>query len=416
MPAHRRDHPMLGAASPILGRAARAAWPPRRPRRGCGRRACAGSPRRGGRPSWLGDDEPLGDLRVAQAVGQQRQHLELARGQPGRVLARARSRPARESAHAALAQPARDDRRGGSGAQRLQLGERAPERLLLVGIGQRERRLVGAAELAATARPPRRIAGELQRDTAPPPPPRSPRRGRRAAATRRARRRAKGPAARRRAEAAPSVASCTAIAVALEPGDLGSSRPPPARAAAARRSARPAPTPRRAAATPPGRRAGRARAPRTTSALDARRGRRARNAQDGRGGVGRFRPAPLVELETCAKGEQVEPEQLKPSIAAVRDPRLQVPARFGVAALLDRDGGEHDEASAGLIAEPRTRARSSACSSLAVIGRTRRSSRARGTSISGASRRSRKLERALAPGDRLLPAAPRSDSSIARLA
>jgi hypothetical protein len=34
----------------------------------------------------LGDDEPLRDLRVAKAFGQQRQNFELAVGQPGGVL------------------------------------------------------------------------------------------------------------------------------------------------------------------------------------------------------------------------------------------------------------------------------------------------------------------------------------------
>ena len=42
---------------------------------------------------FLGDDEPLGDLRVTQPVGEQHEHLELAPGQTGRVFARARARP-----------------------------------------------------------------------------------------------------------------------------------------------------------------------------------------------------------------------------------------------------------------------------------------------------------------------------------
>ena len=41
----------------------------------------------------LGHDETLGDLRVTQPVGEQREHLELASGQAGWILARARARP-----------------------------------------------------------------------------------------------------------------------------------------------------------------------------------------------------------------------------------------------------------------------------------------------------------------------------------
>ena len=44
----------------------------------------------------LGDEQPPGDLPVGQALGQQRQHLLLARGQPGRRGPGGRARPARD--------------------------------------------------------------------------------------------------------------------------------------------------------------------------------------------------------------------------------------------------------------------------------------------------------------------------------
>ena len=43
------------------------------------------------------DDQPVGDLGVREPLGEQREHLELARGQPGRVRARRLARPARDA-------------------------------------------------------------------------------------------------------------------------------------------------------------------------------------------------------------------------------------------------------------------------------------------------------------------------------
>ena len=86
--------------------AARAAGRPPPPRRATGRRAC--QDRRhvvvGG---LAGDDQARGDVGVAQTLDQQGQHVELARGEPGRVGPRHRRRPARHAAHAELAQPGR---------------------------------------------------------------------------------------------------------------------------------------------------------------------------------------------------------------------------------------------------------------------------------------------------------------------
>jgi len=57
------------------------------------------------------DDQPLCDLRVAEPLREQRQHLELAVRQPGRILAGRCPRPPREVALAELAQSLCDDRR-----------------------------------------------------------------------------------------------------------------------------------------------------------------------------------------------------------------------------------------------------------------------------------------------------------------
>src|SRR5581483_2974794 len=58
----------------------------------------------------LRDDEPLGDLGVPHAPGHEREHVELAGGQAGGVVARRRPRAAGHAAHAALSQPAPDGR------------------------------------------------------------------------------------------------------------------------------------------------------------------------------------------------------------------------------------------------------------------------------------------------------------------
>ena len=67
----------------------------------------------------LRDDQTLSDLRVAQAVYEQGQHLKLASRQAGRVIARPRARPAWHTARAPLAQSARDDRSDRTSTKRL---------------------------------------------------------------------------------------------------------------------------------------------------------------------------------------------------------------------------------------------------------------------------------------------------------
>src|SRR6266545_7238174 len=95
----------------------------------------------------LGEHEPLGDLGVAEPLGDESEHLELTRSQPGGILLRRRAWPPGQPACAALAQAASND--GGSRlrAEAVQLVQSAPDRLLVVGIEERERGLIRRFEV-----------------------------------------------------------------------------------------------------------------------------------------------------------------------------------------------------------------------------------------------------------------------------
>ena len=60
----------------------------------------------------LRDDQALGDLSVAKALGQQREHLELPGGKAGGIRSRARPRATGQPPLAQFAQPSGDDRGG----------------------------------------------------------------------------------------------------------------------------------------------------------------------------------------------------------------------------------------------------------------------------------------------------------------
>ena len=111
----------------------------------------------------LGDVQAGGDVGVAQVAAEQRQHLELAGREPRRVGRRRPPGTARQPPHAKLPQPPGDGVGGRPRPQPLQLFQRTPQRLLMVGIGQRERGLVRAANLAPALGRPRPLAGELER-------------------------------------------------------------------------------------------------------------------------------------------------------------------------------------------------------------------------------------------------------------
>src|SRR5207237_10361224 len=59
----------------------------------------------------LGENEPLGDLGIAEPLRDEPKYFELTRGQVGRILLRRRPRPPWKRACPALPQAARDDRR-----------------------------------------------------------------------------------------------------------------------------------------------------------------------------------------------------------------------------------------------------------------------------------------------------------------
>src|SRR5438445_10571290 len=75
----------------------------------------------------LGEDEPLGDLRVAEPLRHQGEHLELACGQPGGVRLGRGPRAAGQPANAALTEAARNDRRRRRCAEAAQLLERTAD-------------------------------------------------------------------------------------------------------------------------------------------------------------------------------------------------------------------------------------------------------------------------------------------------
>ena len=86
---------------------------------------------------FLGDEQPVGDLRVAQVLGEQREDLQLAGSEPGRVGPGLSARSARDPTRAAGSQPAHDHRRRRPGPERTEFVERAAQRVLLTGVGAR---------------------------------------------------------------------------------------------------------------------------------------------------------------------------------------------------------------------------------------------------------------------------------------
>ena len=88
------------------------------------------------------DDQPRGDVGVAQAVGQQGQHVELARGQPGRVGPGGRRAAPRDAADARLAQPGPEQGGDRAGVQRVEQRERGQQVVGRPGVPPRQRLLV----------------------------------------------------------------------------------------------------------------------------------------------------------------------------------------------------------------------------------------------------------------------------------
>src|SRR6185312_6024033 len=91
-----------------------------------------------------------------------RQDLELARRQVGGVLLCSGAGPSREPVGSALAKAARDDRCRRPGAQSLQLFEGTEKGLVVLGVRERERELVGTPELRPEIRRASPLAGDLE--------------------------------------------------------------------------------------------------------------------------------------------------------------------------------------------------------------------------------------------------------------
>ena len=278
----------------------------------------------------LGQDQPRRrSRRCAARRATQREHLELARasGPPGSAASRRGS--ARQAARAALAQAARDDRRRRPRAQRLQLLERLPQRLVRrrrrrararPRTGSPARRQSSAARAHSPASCERVRLRDASRESA--------RRARRAGASRRARptthgaprSRASGERGLGRRRARPRGRRSSHAASALRGRDR------PRRVQLAGRLGQ-----RQASSSAGlhvrGRRAapGRGRAPASAPI----RGRSTCGGRAGRvgGGVGRVRPAAPVELEARAAGEQVEPSSSRPRSVQYSSAGVEVPAR-----------------------------------------------------------------------------------------
>ena len=98
------------------------------------------------RDGLLREEEPGRDVRVAQALRDVREDLELPGGHPGRVRPCLRPRAVPQPAHAALTERPRDPLRGRGRAEGEQLLERAALLVLVGGVGAGKRRLVAAAD------------------------------------------------------------------------------------------------------------------------------------------------------------------------------------------------------------------------------------------------------------------------------
>ena len=90
------------------------------------------------------EEEALGDLGVREPLLEQREDLGLARREAGRVPPSGCARAAREAPGAAVAQPAGHDRGGRPGVELLETRECLVQRIVGLGVREREGGLEGA--------------------------------------------------------------------------------------------------------------------------------------------------------------------------------------------------------------------------------------------------------------------------------
>jgi hypothetical protein len=136
--------------------------PLRRPRLAYGRRACAGSLRRGGRPSSL---IRRGAARFQRCAAHRRAGPapRVPGGEAGGILSCPRTWPARDRTHTALSQPAGEDRGRRPCVQLLQLAQRLAEQLRIVGSEASHGCFVRTAELLPAIGGSGPVTGHLEK-------------------------------------------------------------------------------------------------------------------------------------------------------------------------------------------------------------------------------------------------------------
>ena len=91
-------------------------------------------------------DQTIGDLQVSETRREKAEHLELARGQPRRILESGRPWPTRNAVRAELAESAADSGRERASAELPTDLEGAHQRLLVACLRERQRGLVRTTE------------------------------------------------------------------------------------------------------------------------------------------------------------------------------------------------------------------------------------------------------------------------------
>jgi len=89
------------------------------------------------------EDQPLGDLAVGEALRHEAEHLDLARGEAGRVRTSRRPRAAPQAADATLPEAPSNDRYGRLSSEATKTFERFSKCLVVISGSERERCIVG---------------------------------------------------------------------------------------------------------------------------------------------------------------------------------------------------------------------------------------------------------------------------------
>src|SRR6185437_2835651 len=109
----------------------------------------------------LGEDEPRGDLGVPKTLGDEREHLQLPSREAGGILAGRRPGATGKATDAAVSQACGDDRGRRPAAELLELVERLPEGVLVLGAGECDRSVVPTSQSGPQLGGTLRIARQL---------------------------------------------------------------------------------------------------------------------------------------------------------------------------------------------------------------------------------------------------------------